>query len=160
VENRVLPSGPTAVDMVANALFFYGLLRVLVEADRPLWQSMSFEAAEENFTTAARHGMDAPLYWPGTGWIKPDELALRKLLPLAHEGLSRWGVSSAVRERYLSVIEQRCVTGRTGAAWQLQTVAALERRGSSRPGALAGMLERYLEFSEANEPVHSWPLPA
>ena len=27
VENRVLPAGPTAVDMVANALLFYGLLR-------------------------------------------------------------------------------------------------------------------------------------
>jgi hypothetical protein len=160
LENRVLPSGPTAVDMVANALFFYGLLRVLVEADRPLWQSMSFEAAEENFTTAARHGMDAPLYWPGTGWIKPDELALRKLLPLAHEGLSRWGVTPAVQDRYLSVIERRCVTGRTGATWQLQTVAALERRGMSRSGALHGMLERYLEFSEANEPVHSWQIPA
>ena len=26
---------------------------------------------EENFTTAARHGMDGPLYWPGTGWIRP-----------------------------------------------------------------------------------------
>ena len=54
VENRVLPAGPTAVDMVANALFFYGLLRALTDADRPLWTSMSFEAAEENFTTAAR----------------------------------------------------------------------------------------------------------
>ncbi|GAA2878496.1 glutamate-cysteine ligase family protein [Pseudonocardia halophobica] len=160
LENRVLPAGPTAVDMVANALFFYGLLRVLVESDQPLWQSMSFEAAEENFTTAARHGMEAPLYWPGTGWIKPDELALRKLLPLAHEGLARWGVSAAVRDRYLTVIERRCVTGRTGATWQLDTVAALEARGSSRQGALTGMLERYLEASEANEPVHTWALPA
>ena len=63
VENRVLPAGPTPVDMVANALFFYGLLRVLVEADRPLWSLMSFEAAEENFTTAARlrHGRPAVL---------------------------------------------------------------------------------------------------
>src|SRR5256885_10244885 len=52
----------------------------LVEADRPLWSMMSFEAAEENFITAARHGLDGPLYWPGTGWIRPDELVLRKLL--------------------------------------------------------------------------------
>ena len=42
VENRVLPAGPTAVDMVANALFFYGLLRVFVEAERPLWNFFSF----------------------------------------------------------------------------------------------------------------------
>ena len=94
LENRVLPAGPTAVDMVANALFFYGLLRVLVETERPLWSSMSFEAAAENFTTAAQHGLDGPLYWPGTGWIHPDELVLRKLLPMAAEGLARWGAVS------------------------------------------------------------------
>jgi hypothetical protein len=145
--------------MVANALFFYGLLRSLVEAERPLWSSMSFEAAEENFTTAARHGMEGPLYWPGSGWIRPDELVLRKLLPQAAEGLQRWGVASEVIDRYLSVVERRCVNRRTGASWQLDTVAVLEARGADRPTALRGMLERYLESSAANEPVHSWPLP-
>ncbi len=54
LENRVLPAGPTTVDMVANALFFYGLLRSLVEADHQLWRSVSFEAAAENFVTAAQ----------------------------------------------------------------------------------------------------------
>ena len=102
VENRVLPAGPTAVDMVANALLFYGLLRELVEAERPLWSSMSFEAAQENFTTAARHGLDGPLYWPGSGWIRPDELVLRKLLPQAADGLARWGVAASVIDRYLT----------------------------------------------------------
>ena len=160
VENRVLPAGPTAVDMVANALFFYGLLRVLVEADRPLWSYMSFDAARENFTDAARHGMEATLYWPGTGWIRPDELVLRKLLPMAAEGLSRWGVAVEVCERYLPVIERRCLNRRTGAAWQLAAVDALESRGMDRPAALHGMFLRYLENSAANEPVHAWTIPA
>jgi len=160
VENRVLPAGPTAVDMVANALFFYGLLRVLVEAERPLWSYMSFDAAHENFTDAARHGMDATLYWPGTGWIRPDELVLRKLLPLAAEGLARWGVAPEVCDRYLPVIEQRCLTRRTGAAWQLETVCALEARGADRGAALHGMFARYLEHSATNAPVHAWPVPA
>jgi hypothetical protein len=159
VENRVLPAGPTVVDMVANALFFYGLLRTLVEAERPLWSMMSFEAAEENFITAARHGLDGPLYWPGSGWIRPDELVLRKLLPQAADGLARWGVEGEVTDRFLSIIEQRCVNRRTGASWQLDTVAALEDGGADRPAALQGMLTRYLEWSAANEPVHSWPVP-
>lgn len=94
LENRVLPAGPTTVDMVANALFFYGLLRTLVEADQQLWRAVSFEAARENFQTAAKHGMHAPLYWPGTGWVLPDELALRKLLPWRTRG-SPAGVSPA-----------------------------------------------------------------
>ena len=159
LENRVLPAGPTTVDMVANALFFYGLLRTLVEAEQPLWNSVSFAAAAENFTTAARHGMDAPLYWPGTGWMRPDELALRKLLPLAHEGLARWGVSGAVCDRYLTVLERRCTTRQTGSSWQVDAVAALERRGLDRPKALHGMVERYVAASAANLPVHSWDIP-
>ena len=159
LENRVLPAGPTAVDMVANALFFYGVLRVLAEAEQPLWSYMSFDAARENFTTSARYGIDATMYWPGTGWIRPDELVLRKLLPLAAEGLSRWGVASEVCDRYLPVIERRCVTGRTGAAWQAETVTALEARGADRDRALHGMFARYLEHSAANEPVHRWPIP-
>jgi hypothetical protein len=160
VENRVLPAGPTAIDMVANALFFYGLLRVLVEAERPLWSYMSFDAAHENFTGSAHHGMDATLYWPGTGWIRPDELVLRKLLPMAAEGLARWGVAAEVCDRYLPVIERRCVTRRTGAAWQLDAVRTLEARGADRAAALHGMFARYLEHSAGNEPVHAWPLPA
>lgn len=159
LENRVLPAGPTTVDMVANALFFYGLLRTLVEADQQLWRAVSFEAARENFQTAAKHGMHAPLYWPGTGWVLPDELALRKLLPLAHEGLARWGVSGAVCDRYLTVLERRCVTRQTGSSWQIDTVAALEARGADRMTALRGMLERYLAHSTANQPVHTWEIP-
>ena len=133
--------------------------RALVEAERPLWSYMSFDAAHENFTSAARSGLDATLYWPGTGWIHPDELVLRKLLPMAAEGLARWGVAPEVCDRYLPVIERRCLTRRTGASWQVAAVEALEDGGASRTAALHGMFTRYLEHSAANEPVHSWPLP-
>ena len=44
VENRVLPAGPTVVDILANAAFYYGLIRMLVEEDRPIWSQMSFSA--------------------------------------------------------------------------------------------------------------------
>ena len=67
VENRVLPAGPTVVDIIANAAFYYGLMRVLAEEERPLWTRMSFMAAEENFHAGARDGIDARLYWPGVG---------------------------------------------------------------------------------------------
>ena len=56
VENRVLPAGPTIVDTLANAAFYYGLVRVLVEDDRPVWSAMSFDAARENFYAGARDG--------------------------------------------------------------------------------------------------------
>jgi len=158
VENRVLPAGPTVLDVMANAAFFYGAQRALAEADRPVWTQMSFQAAEDNFYAGARDGMDSRLYWPGSGWVPPDELVLRKLLPLAHEGLRQSDVSDAARERYLGIIEQRCLTGQTGASWQRETVARAERRGVDRDAALAAMLARYLELEQTGEPVHTWPI--
>jgi hypothetical protein len=159
VENRVLPAGPTVVDMLANSAFYYGALRALSDDDRPIWSKLSFAAAERNFLASARDGMDARLYWPGLGEVTPDELVLRELLPLAHEGLRRWGVSADVSDRYLGVIEGRAKTGRNGSAWQIQTVHALQRRGLARPRALAEMLRLYCERMHDNEPVHTWDGP-
>ncbi|MBV9856363.1 MAG: glutamate--cysteine ligase, partial [Streptosporangiaceae bacterium] len=59
VENRVLPAGPTIADLMANAAFYYGVVRVLAEAQRPIWTQMSFTAAAENLYEAARYGLDA-----------------------------------------------------------------------------------------------------
>ncbi|HPZ95265.1 MAG TPA: glutamate--cysteine ligase [Mycobacterium sp.] len=157
VENRVLPAGPTVVDMMANAAFYYGLLRTLSEDERPLWTKMSFTAAHDNFIEAARHGMNARLYWPGLGEVTPDELVLRHLLPMADEGLRRWRVATEVRDRYLGVIEGRAKTGRNGSAWQVETVNRLERHGLDRPAALAEMLHRYCDLMHSNAPVHTWP---
>ena len=69
VENRVLPAGPTVVDILANAAFYYGLVRVLADEERPVWSQMSFSAAEENFHAGARDGIEARVYWPGVGEV-------------------------------------------------------------------------------------------
>ncbi|MFI5608447.1 glutamate-cysteine ligase family protein [Amycolatopsis sp. NPDC051903] len=158
VENRVLPAGPTVVDIVANAAFFYGAQRALAEQERPIWTQMSFQAAEENLYAGARKGFDAQLYWPGIGWIPPDELALRVLLPLAHEGLRRSGVSDEARVKYLGVIERRCLARRSGSTWQRDFVLRAQERGADREEALLRMLRRYLDLSAEGEPVHTWPL--
>jgi hypothetical protein len=91
--------------------------------------------------------------------VTPDELVLRELIPLAHEGLRRWGVSAEVRDRFLGVIEGRAKTGRNGAVWQVETVRALQGRGLPRPQALAEMLRLYCERMHSNEPVHTWDRP-
>ena len=158
VENRVLPAGPTVADTFANAALYYGLVRMLAEAERPVWTQMSFAAANDNLLEAARHGIDARLYWPGLGEVPVTELTLRRLLPLAREGLSRCGADSAEADRLLGIIEQRCLAGRNGATWQASAVHALEQSGSlARPEALRQMTQRYLECMHSYEPVHSWP---
>jgi hypothetical protein len=153
VENRVLPAGPTVVDVMANAAFYYGLVRALADEQRPVWTQMTFATAAENLHEAARHGLDARLYWPGLGEAPVAELVLRRLLPLAREGLARWRVDPADADRLLGIIEQRCLTGRTGATWQIETIAALTERGAGRTEALRQMTQRYIKLMHTNEPV-------
>jgi len=121
---------------------------------------MSFSAAEENFHAGARDGINAQLFWPGLGQVPATELVLRRLLPMAHEGLRRWGVSTDERERLLGIIEQRCTTGRNGATWQVEAVHRLEADANlDRDEALRAMLRAYRGLMHTNEPVHTWPLP-
>ncbi|UFU02116.1 glutamate--cysteine ligase [Ruania suaedae] len=160
VENRVLPAGPTVVDTLANAAFYYGAMEMLAREERPTWTRMSFAAARANFTAGARAGVEAELYWPGFGQVPWDELVLRHLLPMAAEGLAQRGVAASVIDRYLPIIEARCTWRRNGASWQTGTVAALERRGLDRPAALRQMLRLYLTGMHANEPVHTWETPS
>jgi gamma-glutamyl:cysteine ligase YbdK (ATP-grasp superfamily) len=160
VENRVLPAGPTVVDVLANGAFYYGLLRTLCEQERPVWSQMSFRTAEDNFDAGARHGIHAQIYWPGTGEVPATELVLRHLLPLAHQGLAAWGVDSSVSDRLLGVIERRCTTHLNGAEWQARAFHQIDedKRPLDRRDAFREMLRRYVEHMHTNEPVHNWPL--
>ncbi|POM26018.1 Carboxylate-amine ligase YbdK [Actinomadura rubteroloni] len=158
IENRVLPAGPTAADVLANGAFYYGLVRTLAEEERPVWTRMSFDAARDNLHRAARDGMEATLYWPGAGEISARSLVLDHLLPLAHRGLDAWGVDPARRDRLLGIIAERAASGQTGADWQIRTVTALEETGVPRQEALRTMVRRYAEHMRTNEPVHTWPV--
>ncbi len=155
VENRVLPAGPTVADTMANAAFYYGVVRALADEEPPLWERMPFAAAAANLRGAARDGLHAEAYWPELGQVPVTELVLRRLLPLAATGLDRWGVDSVVRDRLLGIIEQRCVTRRNGATWQVDTVHA---GNDARPEALRRMTVRYLDHMHTNAPAHTWPV--
>ena len=91
----------------------------------------------KTFYEASRHGIEATLYWPGFGTGPVSELVLRHLLPLAYQGLDLWGVDSAVRDRFLRIIEARCLRACNGASWQAATV--------------------YCNNVSENVPVHMWP---
>jgi hypothetical protein len=156
VENRVLPAGPTVADTMANAAFYFGLVRTLAEHERPLWSQMSFSAAEENFHVAARQGIEANLYWPGLGQVPATELVVRRLLPMARAGLDAWGVDPEERDRLLGIIEQRCLTGRNGASWFVKRFHELCQDCGDRGEALRLTLNEYRGNMHTNEPVHTW----
>ncbi|QDH10845.1 glutamate--cysteine ligase [Nocardioides dongxiaopingii] len=156
VENRVLAAGPTVADTMANAALYFGLVRALAESERPLWSQMSFSAAEENFHVAAQHGIDAQVYWPGVGQVPATELVLRRLLPLAHEGLASWGVETETADRLLGIIEQRCLLRTNGAEWFVDAMRARATSGGDRFDDLRATLLEYRERMHTNEPVHTW----
>ncbi|MFF8847854.1 glutamate-cysteine ligase family protein [Streptomyces sp. NPDC015127] len=164
VENRVLPAGPTVADVVANAAFYYGLVRALAEEARPVWSRLPFAAAHENFETACRHGIDADLLWPrpgrggGVTRVPVTALVRDELLPLAAAGLDAWNIEPADRDRYLGIIEERCRRRTNGASWQVDTFHRALEAGLERDAALAATTRRYGELMREGEPVHTWPV--
>lgn len=163
VENRVMPAGPTVADVIANAAFYYGLVRALAESSRPVWQRLPFAAAEANFDAACRYGIDAVFQWPrgrtgALAEVPATELIREELLPLAAAGLDAWGIEAVDRDHYLGIIEERCRRRTNGAEWQAAVFHRLLERGLDRRGALAAMTQRYREFMLDGEPVHLWPV--
>ncbi|WP_363349211.1 hypothetical protein [Methylocystis echinoides] len=149
VEHRILPAGPTFVDMMANAALYLGLARALAVQGDNGTGGLSFEEARRNFYTAARHGLDAVLTWPGEGEIGADRLLTERLLPLARQGLDDLGVTDP--RGYLDVIEARVRSGQTGAAWQRKALDACD-------GDLYAMMAAYCEGQRSGAPVHEWDL--
>ena len=112
-----------------------------------------------DLAACARQGITATVFWPGLGYLPVTELVLRRLLPLAREGLDAWEVDPAERDRLLKIVEQRCLTGRNGATWQADSLHLLEDdHHMARPDALRALLQRYIPLMHENTPVHEWPL--
>ena len=54
IENRVLPAGPTILDEIANAAFFFGLMSGMLEEVGDPKDHIAFDVAKDNFFAAAR----------------------------------------------------------------------------------------------------------
>jgi hypothetical protein len=67
-------------------------------------------------------------------------------------------VDEYVASRLLGIIEQRCLTGQTGSAWQIAAVNKLTQGGLDRREALRQMTQSYIDRMHSNEPVHTWSL--
>lgn len=155
IENRILPSGPTPRDEVANAAFWFGLVSGLAEESGDVTTQLRFDDAHTNFFAAAQHGLNAQLMWLGGRMAPAATLILETLLPLARQGLATAGLDGGDIDSYLGVIEERVRSGRTGAQWQLSSLAAMGGRGpvSERLSALTGATAAR---QADNQPVHTW----
>jgi gamma-glutamyl:cysteine ligase YbdK (ATP-grasp superfamily) len=145
--------------MLANAAFLLGLTLALAPQAQQWLRTFPFARAHANFYRAARFGLAAELEWPADGRLRKvgaAELA-RELLPAAGQALEAAGVDPGEARRLLAVIEERVAARQTGSAWQRRTLGTLEPR-MGRERALHELLERYLELSAGDRPVHTWPV--
>jgi len=158
IENRALPAGPTVVDAVANAAFYFGLMSELSTRYRDVRERFAFDHVKANFLAAARYGLNATFHWAGGRQVAAPALVLGELLPQARSGLARYGVPSADIDRYLGIIEERVSSGRTGAEWLLE---ALERLSPIKaPATRFQQLTRtMLSRQQSGRPVHEWAAP-
>lgn len=148
IEHRVLPAGPTPVDTVANAAFFFGMVAALLKDDRSPEQDVPFAAAKTNFYAAAREGLNAQQLWGGKA-LSLSELCARHLLPLARRGLRQLDIAPEHADPWLDIVEQRVCSGRNGAQWQRAWVA---RHG----WCFEDLVLAYLKAQGTDRPVHEW----
>ncbi len=156
IENRVLPSGPTVIDEVANAALWLGLIEGLVARAVDVSGRMSFEDARTNFIKAAQLGLEARFDWFDGRSVPADELIV-ELLPLAREGLENVSIETDDIDRYLRVIERRVETRQTGAQWLIDSAERLRERDRRR-NRLNTLVSVLAERQWAGEPVHTWKI--
>jgi CBS domain-containing protein/gamma-glutamyl:cysteine ligase YbdK (ATP-grasp superfamily) len=156
IENRVLPSGPTIQDEMANAAFFAGLMLALPQEYGDVAQRMSFDDAKSNFFRAARHGLDAQFNWIDGKSHSASSLILDHLLPRARLGLVNANVDQADIDQYLGIIEERGRTKQTGARWIVKSFAAMG--SGSKDARLRKLTEKMIEFQQNEKPGHRWPI--
>ncbi|MCA9305381.1 MAG: CBS domain-containing protein [Phycisphaerales bacterium] len=155
IENRILPSGPTPVDEIANAALWFGLMRGMSDRYGDVTAHMEFDDAAENFTSAARHGLEAQLRWIGQEAKPARELILKDLIPMAREGLRAERVDAVDIDRYLGVIEGRVSSGVTGAEWIVRNFGSL-RNGTNRAERTYTITRAIAERGKSGAPVHQW----
>ncbi len=151
LEQRVAPAGPTIIDGIANAAFFYGAVYALATAEDIPEQSLAFNHVRDNFYAAARRGLDASFNWFEERQWNAQKLLMDVLLPLAHSGLQQLGVATTESKEYLQIIEQRLEHGINGARWQR---AWVEKHGRD----MSGLTGAYLQRQESGDPLHEWTI--
>ncbi|MDX2427402.1 MAG: CBS domain-containing protein [Xanthomonadales bacterium] len=157
IENRVIPSGPTIIDEIANTAFFVGMMAGMADQYSDVREIITFDDIKANFLAAARGGIRAQMNWFGDTHMPARKLILDELLPLAEHGLQKYKVDQKDIDKYLGVLHDRVSTRRNGARWALESLNEMHGRGTEdqRLRCLVGSM---VEQQATGLPISEWVL--
>lgn len=157
IENRVLPSGPTVVDEMANTAFWLGLMNGFEDAYKDITKELDFDDARMNFFAASKMGLDTKFIWTNDRKVSARSLIKEELIPIARSGLKKANINESDIDTYLSVIEERTDTAKTGAYWVVKSYSNLIK-DSNREQTLSTITKAMIKNQKKGEPVHRWGL--
>ena len=157
IENRVIPSGPTVLDEVANAAFFFGMMAGMIASVKDVREHLTFGDVKSNFLAAARDGIRAQMNWFNDTHLPAKDLVLEQLLPLAREGLEDSGIDRDDIDRYLGVLHDRVTQRRTGARWALESMETMGEHGTVDQ-RLRCVVSSMVEQQASGKPISEWNL--
>ncbi len=157
IENRVLPSGPTVIDEMANTAFWLGLLNGFEDEYSDITKELEFDDARMNFFAASKMGLDTKFEWTKSRKVTAKDLIIDELLPIAKAGLAKAEIDTSDIDTYLSVIEDRVESAQTGAYWVVKSYANLMKE-NNREHSVSTITNSMLKNQKKGEPVHKWGL--
>ncbi len=157
IENRVLPSGPSVLDEVANSAFYFGLMSGMSQKYQDITQVLRFSNARNNFLQACRNGLECHFNWINGDSISATKLIKNELLPIAESGLKNAGLDHGDIERYLSTIARRVESKQTGARWAIKSITEMDK--NIHPDEKVRSIVAEMDKQQTiDRPIHEWPL--
>ena len=158
IENRLFPSGPTIIDEMANTAFWLGLMKGIPPEGENISERMDFDDAKTNFVKAGRMGLGAQFTWLGHEKMIPShELINKELLPIARSGLEKAEIRKDDIDKYLSIIEERVNSQKTGSQWLVDSFNKLKKDVTVDEALVATTAGLYYR-QKTGKPVHTWNL--
>ena len=149
VEHRTPAAGPSVIDSIANAAFYYGLAKNICNEIVAKGLPLPFAQAKDNFYQSARYGLEGNIIWFDGTKHRLQHLLTSELLPRAISGLRSLGVYDSEIDDYLDIIRRRIANKQNGCQWQRHYISQYNHD-------FAEMTRTYLKNQNSGNPVSDW----
>ncbi len=157
IENRVIPSGPTIQDEMANSAFWLGAMTAFDDIYQDITELIDFDQVKSNFYNAARNSLNSKFRWIDGNKYSSGELITKEFIPIAREGLRMRNIAEEDISKYLGIIEERVESSQNGTYWSLNSFNKLIKE-ANKEEALLSIASSMHSRMKSGLPVHLWTL--